>query len=99
MQSVIGAYSSERQAAQAVRQLERHMSIQDIVIVNKRIVAWRKLHPNDCGPQHLAPDANFFVVMIGAHDTIERARALLLNPARVGAERVRGETRGCDIQA
>jgi|GEM_PF-6912476 len=77
MESVIGEYSTEMAATQALRALERdhQISIQDMVIADRQHRAWRRFHP---GPgRAFTEDANFLVVMRGDAPAIARARALL----------------------
>jgi hypothetical protein len=71
MQRVIAGYDSREQAELAVRSLEPHLSIQDVVIADKNHRAWRKLHPDG------AFATPFLVVMNGKPDVITRARELL----------------------
>ena len=75
MQRVIAGYDSFEQAKQAVRSLEPHFSIQDVVIADECQTLWRKLHPERDDTRRTMP---FLVVMAGEPDAIQRARALLL---------------------
>jgi hypothetical protein len=78
MQRVIAGYDSLQQAELAVRSLEPHLSIQDVVIADKNHRTWRKLHP-DRG----SIETPFLVVMTGKPDVIARARELLRKPPLV----------------
>lgn len=75
MQSVIASYDSFAQAGAAVRSLERHLSIQDIVVADSSHANWHKLGGKTRQPGYAAP--SFLVVMTGAVSAIEQARELL----------------------
>ena len=69
MQSVIAGYHHMSEAVQAVRQLERYHSIQDLFVVDSKRRGWRKFHPDAQG--------RYLVAMIGRPEVITRARSLL----------------------
>jgi hypothetical protein len=75
MQSVIGTYESFEQAGAAVRSLERHLSIQDIVVADRSYGSWRKF--GHLGTQEGHAEPRFLVVMTGAAGAVEQARELL----------------------
>jgi hypothetical protein len=74
MQRVIAGYDSLEQAEMAVRSLEPHLSIQDVVIADKNHRTWRKLHPD------VGSTMPFLVVMSGKPEVVARARELLRRP-------------------
>lgn len=73
--SVIAGYDSFEQAQRAVRSLERHLSIQDMVIADENHRTWRRLRSKHDGRD--AAGGAFLVVMTGEPRSIERARELL----------------------
>jgi hypothetical protein len=75
MQSVIGSYDSFEQAGAAVRCLERHLSIQDIVVADRSYASWRKFGHLGAPEGHAEP--RFLVVMTGEVAALEQARELL----------------------
>ena len=74
MQRVIAGYDSLEQAERAVRSLQPHLSIQDVVIADKNHRTWRRLHPER---GDIAVATPFLVVMTGEAGVIARARELL----------------------
>jgi hypothetical protein len=81
MQRVIAGYDSLEQAEMAVRSLEPHLSIQDIVVADKNHRTWRKLHPD------VGSTMPFLVVMNGKPEVVARARELLRKPQAVTSAR------------
>jgi hypothetical protein len=86
MQSIIGSYASFEQAGAAVRCLERHLSIQDIVVADSSHTSWRLL---DQSKQQKPNAPSFLVVMTGTMGAIEQARELLaLIPSTAYSSRI-----------
>src|SRR5687767_10979520 len=83
MQRVIAGYDSREQAERAVRSLEPHLSIQDVVIADRNNRTWRKLHPERAD---VAVETPFLVVMNGEPSVIARARELLRQPPAAQAK-------------
>jgi hypothetical protein len=77
MQTAIGGYASQTAAEHAVRGLEatQQLSIQDMVIADRRHNFWRKLHPPE--GKNFPDWVQFVVLMRGQPDEIARARGLL----------------------
>lgn len=73
MRTVIGAYHSLEAAQSAARALELHVSIQNIVVYDRR---GRGSRAHEGQPDE-RQDADFVLSMTGSAESVERARALL----------------------
>ena len=77
MRTIIGAYHSLEAAERAARALERQISIQNIVVSDRRGRGSRAIDRQRDGQPDERQHADFMLSMSGSAEHIERARALV----------------------